>query len=169
MIWWLLEGHEPDEIGFLPSFLDEADPRPAREQFDANYPYGGYWRKVGEIDKAGVMHYPGDPDLRPIGGTRLRDEVVLVYPASFVAIIQFLPVSLLRRGGRQARLRASEATMTRSEIIRRLHEMVDELERVPEDFFRDGLYPMHTRTFRRHDDEDWSITLVVGIEPESDP
>ena len=32
--------------------------------------------------------YPGDPPLRPIGYTTLRDEVVVFYPYAFVMVKQ---------------------------------------------------------------------------------
>lgn len=89
MTWWMLAGRHLDEIGFLPEYLDEYDPRSAQEQFDANYPFGGGWQsKPHRVDADGVLYYPGDPPLKPIGGTQLRDEMILVYPAAFVAIVQ---------------------------------------------------------------------------------
>lgn len=88
-VWFLLGHSNPDVVGFLPEMLDDADPRPAREQFDAHYPYGGYWQSgPAWIDAGGVLFYPGDPPQHPIAGTRLRDELILLYPYEFVAIIQ---------------------------------------------------------------------------------
>lgn len=54
--------------------------------------------------------------------------------------------------------------MTRSEIIRRLHDMVDQLEKVPEDWFDEGVYPLHKVTFARRDGGNERLTLVVGVE-----
>lgn len=88
MLWIMMNGGDPEMLGFLPSFIDENDPRPAREQFDANYQYGGYWRTVGRLDDAGVMYYPGDPPMPPIAMTVLREETIYVYPTEFVAIVQ---------------------------------------------------------------------------------
>lgn len=57
--------------------------------------------------------------------------------------------------------------MTRDQIINRLHEMVRELESVPEDWFLEGIYPLHKVTFARRDGGP-SITLVVGVEENRD-
>ena len=89
MNWWLARDTRPDALGFLPSFLDDADPRPAQQQLDANYPHGGYWRSEGaSIDDRYRLCYPGDPPLPWIAVAILRDEMILLYPADFVAIMQ---------------------------------------------------------------------------------
>jgi hypothetical protein len=89
MDWLLKAGVEAEDLGLLPGMLDDADPRPAREQFDANYPWGGYWRSEGaSIDDKHRLCYPGDPPLDWLAMTTLRDEIVLVYPGSFVVILQ---------------------------------------------------------------------------------
>lgn len=53
--------------------------------------------------------------------------------------------------------------MTRAEIMRRLHEMVDQLATVPESWFEEGIYPLHKATFARKDGGDERITLIVGV------
>ena len=54
--------------------------------------------------------------------------------------------------------------MNKAGILRRLHEMVDQLESVPDGWFLEGIYPMHKVTFvRKGDGEGERITLVVGI------
>ena len=79
--------HDIEELGFLPEFLDAGDPRPAREQFAANY-VGG-WDPVPGFKLDGeCLVYPGDPALPPIGYTLLRDEVVVFYPYAFVLVRQ---------------------------------------------------------------------------------
>jgi hypothetical protein len=89
MGWMLKNGVEPDDLGLLPSFLDDADPRPAREQLDANYPWGGYWRtQPASIDAKHRLCYPGDPPQDWLAMTMLRGESILVYPGSFVVILQ---------------------------------------------------------------------------------
>jgi len=77
----------PDALGFLPGFLNAEDARPACEQLDANYGYGGHWR-AGKIDAEGTYRYPGDPPLRWAARATLRDETILFYPYAFVAVIQ---------------------------------------------------------------------------------
>jgi hypothetical protein len=75
-----------EALGFLPTFLDVADERPAREQLDANG-YGGYWEPQ-KLLPDGTMTYPGDPDLPWTARAKLRDETIYFYPAAFVAIVQ---------------------------------------------------------------------------------
>jgi hypothetical protein len=89
MIWFLLNNGTPEDLGFIPSFLDEQDPRRAREQLDAHYNMGGGWSsKPHRVDDQGVMHYPGDPPLLPIAVTGLHREQVFVYPLGYVSIVQ---------------------------------------------------------------------------------
>src|SRR5262245_17955488 len=80
-----------EALGFLPSMLHEKDERSAREQFNANYQFGG-WNSFGggqwRLGHNNTLHYPGDPPMSPLAMTRLRDEVICFYPSSFVAIIQ---------------------------------------------------------------------------------
>lgn len=78
-------------IGYLPSFLDLADPRPAAEQFDERYAHGGGWRPMDgwSMDPHScAIEWPGDPRLIPIAATEFRDEVICVYEHAWVAIIQ---------------------------------------------------------------------------------
>lgn len=88
MTYALFDGHDIDELGFLPAFLNEEDPRPAGEQFNTNY-VGGWNPFPGfTMTEDGALQYPEDPPLIPIGCTTLRDEVILFYPYAFVAIKQ---------------------------------------------------------------------------------
>ena len=79
-----------DHVGFLPTFLDLDDPRPAAEQFQERYVHGG-WRNQSGF-KTGKqrysLHYPGDPPLNPIAVMHLRDETIMVYEHAYVAIWQ---------------------------------------------------------------------------------
>jgi hypothetical protein len=79
-----------DLIGEIPAFLDLNDPRPAREQFDANYQHGGGWRPQSGFTRtdAFVLHYPGDPPFLPIAMMALRRETILIYLHAYVAIFQ---------------------------------------------------------------------------------
>lgn len=86
----ILEGHHPDELGLIPSFLDPDDPRPAREQFDENYAHGGGWIPIKGFVKHGdsaVLEYKGDPPYEPIAAIALRDEMIIVYRYGLVAIL----------------------------------------------------------------------------------
>ena len=78
-------------VGFLPEFLDLRDTRPAKEQFDANYRHGGGWspQEAWTFDANDLtIKYPGDPRLKPIAITALRDEMIYVYPSGIVNIVQ---------------------------------------------------------------------------------
>jgi len=90
MIWWASAEYPFDALGFLPTFLSAEDPRPAKEQFDERYVYGGFQPFAGfKFDPDGLtLKYPGDPELFPVAGTQLRDETILVYPHAWVAIVQ---------------------------------------------------------------------------------
>lgn len=80
-----------EHLGFLPGFLSEDDPHPAREQLDANYQHGGGYRpQPGWKMNPETLRitYPGDPPLAPIAFTKLREELILFYPLELVAIIQ---------------------------------------------------------------------------------
>ena len=90
MVAMVFGGAPPDALGLIPSFLDERDKRPMREQFDENYRHGGGWKPIKGFSHVGkyVIQYPDDPPLEPIGAIKLRDEIALLYPHAFVAIFQ---------------------------------------------------------------------------------
>ena len=78
-------------LGFLPGFLDERDPRSAREQLNANYTHGGGWQPFeGHVldYKGAALLYPGDPPMQLKGMTMLRNEVILVFQHDWVVILQ---------------------------------------------------------------------------------
>jgi hypothetical protein len=79
-----------EQMGFIPGFLDETDPRHACEQIDERYNYGGGWEPWPGFTmiEGERLKYPGDPPLAPICELRMRDERIVLYPASIVAIIQ---------------------------------------------------------------------------------
>ena len=64
---------DPSFVGFIPTFLDLDDPRPAKEQFAERYEYGGWRNQDGftAIDGTPTLKYPGDPPLKPIAVMRL--------------------------------------------------------------------------------------------------
>jgi hypothetical protein len=79
-------------LGFIPTFVFEADPRPAHEQFAERY-IGG-WNEMlpsdngWKLDQNNYLHYPGDPPMAPLASAMLRDEQILVYPYAFVCVVQ---------------------------------------------------------------------------------
>jgi len=87
MTYIFFGAHDVDELGFLPEFLDEEDPRLASAQFNANY-IGGWNPFPGFTMEGDTLQYPGDPPLVPIAYTKLRDETIIFYPYAFVAIKQ---------------------------------------------------------------------------------
>lgn len=87
MTYIFFGAHGVDELGFLPEFLDEEDPRSASAQFNANY-IGGWNPFPGFTMEGGTLQYPDDPPLVPIAYTKLRDETIIFYPYAFVAIKQ---------------------------------------------------------------------------------
>jgi hypothetical protein len=96
MLWW---AEYPEALGYLPDFLSEADPRPAAQQFQERYKFGGWspgeaglrfaYRPGPEGGPRGsLLLYPGDPPLMAVGGALLRDEEVVVFQASYVMVRQ---------------------------------------------------------------------------------
>ena len=86
----LLNGGTPDDVGPIPYWLDEADPRPAKEQLDEHYQHGGGWQPFEgfKLLKGGRIKYPGDPAHKPLAMMQLREEVIMVYPRAWVMILQ---------------------------------------------------------------------------------
>jgi hypothetical protein len=90
MIWILKHPRVTQEwLGFLPQMFSDMDPRPAREQVNANYGHGGGWRPfAGFTMTEDGLEYPGDPVMGLVAETRLRDEVIRVFESDWVVIIQ---------------------------------------------------------------------------------
>lgn len=82
----------PEMLGYVPAFLDDADPRPAREQFNERYGHGGGWRPITGMSLDGDFlrseRYPNDPVYMLVAETRLRDEIILYFGRSYVVIVQ---------------------------------------------------------------------------------
>jgi hypothetical protein len=79
---------QPDHLGFVPSFLHTDDPRPAREQFQERYAYGGWSPQDGftVANDRLTLHYPGDPPLKPLAVIPFRDELIVIYRHAYVGI-----------------------------------------------------------------------------------
>lgn len=89
MKWQLLHPKMTAEaLGYIPEFLSEDDPRPAREQIDAHYISGWTPFEGFVLLKDQVLKYPGDPALKPVARTSLRDEQILLYPGEWLLIVQ---------------------------------------------------------------------------------
>lgn len=93
-IWKLHPQLSPEALGLLPEFLTHADDRPARTQLHEAYAHGGGWHRfegftlnASEPPEAWKLAYPGDPAMRLIGYTRLRDETIALFESSWVAVV----------------------------------------------------------------------------------
>jgi len=76
-------------IGYLGDMLNDADPRPAREQLDEAYAHGGGFRPFSGftlLDNG--ISYPGDPVMSELSRAQLRDESIRFYQGAWVAIVQ---------------------------------------------------------------------------------
>jgi len=86
-----LEPHAIVRAGYIPGFLDPNDPRPAKDQIHTNYSQGGGWHayKGFKLDpKTRRLSHPGDPPIRPYLEICFGDELVFIYPFSWVVIVQ---------------------------------------------------------------------------------
>jgi hypothetical protein len=77
----------PGMLGYIPSFLSLEDPRPAKEQFASNY-IGGWHPYTGFTLRGLSLHFLGDPPMRPLFASILRDELIFVYDHGWVMILQ---------------------------------------------------------------------------------
>ena len=79
--------------GGLPAFFDENDPRSARDQLHENYAYGGGVRPFKGFTLHGAplyahLSYPGDPSMMEVARAKIRDELLILFQGSWLAIIQ---------------------------------------------------------------------------------
>jgi hypothetical protein len=83
-------GGDLDDWGYIPDFLNEGDPRPAREQIHEKQP-GGWWPAPARMKfnpETLILTYPGDPPFQPLSAMHFRDELLLIYPGEWVVIVQ---------------------------------------------------------------------------------
>jgi hypothetical protein len=90
--WFLLRTGLVD-LGELPDWLDDDDPDSAAQQIHKHYGHGGGWHPFQgtippTLSRLYELCYPGDPPLMPLAGTKLRHELIFLYPHSWLAIIQ---------------------------------------------------------------------------------
>ena len=74
--------------GLLPTFLDDDDPSPVREQLGKGY---GSWKPFQGFEltiKPPTLTYPDDPPMRPLSAFEFRGELVLLFPHSWVLVMQ---------------------------------------------------------------------------------
>lgn len=99
LVWRTYAGVNRVNLGLLPFFLTPLDQRPAAVQFNERYRIGGShshpgftlggWRPMPgfTMNEARYLDYPGDPALPPLAFTRLREEIIIVYQYSIIAIL----------------------------------------------------------------------------------
>jgi len=90
-VWTALRpGITADHLGFLPGFLNEDDPRSAKEQFNENYISGWDTFEGFEFDKKRLeLSYPGDPPTKALAATMLhKKEVIILFEHAWVVIWQ---------------------------------------------------------------------------------
>jgi hypothetical protein len=88
---WLT--HDVDMLGFLPDFINKYDERDAKTQLTEGYGFGwnnfeGFTMKNHDIIGEATITYPDDPPLKEIGRAQLRDETIIVFRHSWVAVVQ---------------------------------------------------------------------------------
>ena len=88
MIWNKLDPGV--DLGFLPELISDRDPRPAAKQLDETYAHGGGWDPLPgfKLGPNYSLKYPGDPPLRPLAMAKLRDEKLVFYHHSYLAVFQ---------------------------------------------------------------------------------
>lgn len=77
-----------EHLGFLPLFLSESDQRPAKEQIHEHYVSGWHPFNGFTLNGDNSISFPEDPTLVPLAQYKLRDELIVFYDCSWVAIIQ---------------------------------------------------------------------------------
>lgn len=92
--------HPLVDLGLIPSFFHESDPRPAKEQIADRYSYGGGWtpldgfvmneedHSIQYISKSLDEGEEQDPPLRVLAEAQFRDEKLYFYPHAWLAIVQ---------------------------------------------------------------------------------
>jgi hypothetical protein len=95
-----------DHLGMLPLWFNAADERPALEQADSGYkntagcgyhPQAGFTLKQNEKGSYALQYGSGEPDedgdpadppLEELARAELREELIVLFDAEYVAIIQ---------------------------------------------------------------------------------
>lgn len=90
----MLQFTNMEVVGFIPQFLSEEDERSAVEQIDAHYQHGGGWSdfegfSLGQLsDGSYALYYPEDPPMEELSRAQLRDETIVFFQCSWLAVIQ---------------------------------------------------------------------------------
>lgn len=80
-----------DQLGFIPGWIREEDPRGIADQIDHWYKYGGFkqYPITGfERKRELCLKYPGDPLMCPLATLELRGETFAYYGHGICAVFQ---------------------------------------------------------------------------------
>jgi len=78
-----------EHLGYIPYWLSLDNPKSAREQLNDGYAYGGWQPFEGfKLRADNSLIYPNDPPVVPLAQAKLRDELIVFYPHSWIAVIQ---------------------------------------------------------------------------------
>lgn len=89
IVWTYINPMAPELVGFIPDFLHQTDPRPAAEQFAANYCGGWDTFKGFTIGGDFSLKYPGDPVMHPIMWCMSPSgERVFIYESGWTMVLQ---------------------------------------------------------------------------------
>lgn len=91
MTTWIMLNSRPDDLGLIPSFFLDSDPRPAREQLNERYAHGGGWHPMTgfTLDSNKLtLNYPEDPPLRMLAMANLHHEKIMLFEYSWMVIQQ---------------------------------------------------------------------------------
>lgn len=84
----LIEG-DPEMWGFIPSFLNKDSPATTIQQLNAGQPGGWHKFEGFKFDKdRKILTYPGDPPMKAISTMHFKDDIVLLFPHSWVLVLQ---------------------------------------------------------------------------------
>ena len=91
--------------GLLPEFFSLDDPRPARDQLHEAYAHGGGVRPFDGFTVLGSrddpeslrLSYPGDPELPALAYAHLRNELIVMFTYSWVAIFPLSGAPIITR------------------------------------------------------------------------
>ena len=85
----VIVGGTRDDWGIIPSFLDENDPRGAKEQFNERYVAGWSAFEGFTLNKDNMhLKYPGDPPTKPKSYMFFRDEIIVMYQHEWVMVLE---------------------------------------------------------------------------------
>lgn len=84
------------DLGYIPDMLWPSDPRPASEQINERYSYGGGWMPMkgwkmlpdGNLQYGDPSKEDADPPTILLAEGKLRDETIRFYTSAWVAIVQ---------------------------------------------------------------------------------